>query len=180
MRAELLLRGVTKLEKAYTIVQYLDSLRSNYNIKSFKSNSSVTKTSSSFQFTQFSSRKNDFKRKRSDDRRKPSEQTSFTFSTSTKYYRCQDYDHIAANYSSEMKITFINGVPTQTPESDDEEVTYHPDINKDDDSDYDQEGSDAECNYIQLAPSNYIPVVRCAFSQEKDDCRRTAIFHTFI
>jgi len=79
-----------------------------------------------------------------------------------------------------MKITFVNGVPTQAPESNDEEVTYHPDINEDNDSDYDQEGSDAEYNYIQLASSNYISVVRCAFSQEKDDWRRTAIFHTFI
>jgi len=35
-----------------------------------------------------------------------------------------------------MKITLVNGVPTQAPESDDEEVTYHPDINEDD-SDYD-------------------------------------------
>jgi len=58
-----------------------------------------------------------------------------------------------------MKTTFINGVPTQAPESDNEEVTYHPDISEDDDSDYDQEGSDTECNYIQLAPSNYISVV---------------------
>ena len=78
-----------------------------------------------------------------------------------------------------MKITFVNGVPTQAPESDDEEVTYHPDINEDD-FDYDQEGSDAECNYIQLAPSNYISVIWCAFSQEKDNWRGTAIFHTFI
>ena len=37
-----------------------------------------------------------------------------------------------------MKITFINGVPTQAPESDDEEVTYHTDISEGNDSDYDQ------------------------------------------
>ena len=42
--------------------------------------------------------------------------------------------------------------PHKLPESDDKEVTYHPGINDDDDSDYDQEGSDAESNYIQLAP----------------------------
>jgi len=45
-----------------------------------------------------------------------------------------------------MKLTFINGAPTQAPESDDEEVIYHPDINEDDDSDYDYEGFDAEYN----------------------------------
>ena len=86
------------------------------------------------------------------------------FSAFTKCYRCQGYGHIAANCPCEMKITLINGVPTQTPESDDEEVTYYPDINEDDDSDYDQEGLDAECNYIQLTPSTYIFVARCAFS----------------
>jgi len=62
-------------------------------------------------------------------------------------YRCQGYGHVAANCPSEMKITFINGVPIQASESDDDEVTYHLDINEDDDSDYDQEGSYAECNY---------------------------------
>jgi len=73
--------------------------------------------------------------------------------------RCQGYGHIFANCPSEMKITFVNGVPTQAPKSDDEEVTYQLDINEDDDSDYDQEGSDAECNYIQLARSNYTSAI---------------------
>ena len=41
-------------------------------------------------------------------------------------------------------------------------------------------GSDAECYYIQLTPSNYISIFWCAFLQEKDDWRRTVIFHTFI
>jgi len=80
-----------------------------------------------------------------------------------------------------MKITFINGVTTQALESDDEKVTYHPDIDEDGDSNYDQEVFDAKYNYIQLTPSNYIFVARCAFSQseEKDDWRRTTIFHTY-
>jgi len=43
-----------------------------------------------------------------------------------------------------MKIAFVNGATTQALEPDDEEVTYH----EDDDSDYDQEGSDVKCNYI--------------------------------
>jgi len=162
----LLVRGVTELEKANTIVQDLDSLRSNYNARSFDSKSSVTRASSSSQFNKSStqSSRNNFKGKQSDDRSKLSEQILSKFSVSTKSYRCQGYGHIAANCPSEMKITFINGVPTQAPESDDEEITYHPDISEDDASDYDQEGSDAECKYIQLAPSNYISVVRCAFS----------------
>jgi len=88
------------------------------------------------------------------------------------------YCHIAANCSSEMKTTFVDGALTEAPESNDEEVTYHLDINENDDFDYDQDGSDAECNYIQLAPSNYISVVQCALSQEKDNWRRTAILYT--
>ena len=38
------------------------------------------------------------------------------------------------NCPSEMLITLTNRVPTQAPESDDEEDTYHPDISEDDDS----------------------------------------------
>jgi len=48
----------------------------------------------------------------------------------------------------------------------------HPtDPDKDDDSNYDQEGSIVECNYTQHTPSNSILVIRCAFTQyeEKDD-----------
>jgi len=50
LRIELLVRGVTKLKKVYTIDQDLDSLRSNYNIRSFNSKSSVSRISSSSQF----------------------------------------------------------------------------------------------------------------------------------
>jgi len=164
----LLVVRVIELEKVYTIVQDLGSLRSNYNTRIFDSKSSAFRTSSSSQFnkpsTQSSSRKNDFKGKCSDDRSKTVQYTSFKFSASTKCYWCQGYDHIATNYYSEIRITFINGASTQALEFDDEEVTYHPDINEDDDSDYDQEGLDAECNYIQLTPSTYIFVARCAFS----------------
>jgi len=74
------------------------------------------------------------------------------FSAFTKCYRCQGYSHIATNCSSKMKITFVNRVPSEAPEFDAEEVTYHTDINEDYDSYYVQEGSDAECNYIQLTP----------------------------
>ena len=41
LRTELLVRRVTELEKAYTIVQDLDFLRPNYNTRSFDSKSSV-------------------------------------------------------------------------------------------------------------------------------------------
>jgi len=44
---KLLAKGVTKLAKAYTTVHDLDSLRSNYNTRSFDSKSSAFRTSSS-------------------------------------------------------------------------------------------------------------------------------------
>jgi len=44
---ELLAREVIELAKTYTIIQDLDSLRSNYNTRSFDSKSSAFKTSSS-------------------------------------------------------------------------------------------------------------------------------------
>ena len=119
MRTELLVRGVTELEKTYTIVQDLDSLRSNYDTRSFDSKSSVTRTSSSSQFnkssTQSFSHKNNFKGKQSDDHSKPSKQSFSKFSAFAKCYRCQDYGHIASNCPSEMKITFISRVPTKLP-----------------------------------------------------------------
>ena len=42
VRTELLARRVTELEKAYTIVHDLDSLRFNYNTRSFDSKSSMS------------------------------------------------------------------------------------------------------------------------------------------
>ena len=45
-----LARGVTELKAAYTLVQDLNSLRSNYNTKSFDLKSSTFRTSSSSQF----------------------------------------------------------------------------------------------------------------------------------
>ena len=44
MRTKLLVRGVAELGKDYTIVPDLDSLRSNYNTRSFDSKSSVIRT----------------------------------------------------------------------------------------------------------------------------------------
>jgi len=46
LRTELLAKGVIELTKAYTIVQDLDFLRSNYNTKSFDSKSNAFRISS--------------------------------------------------------------------------------------------------------------------------------------
>ena len=95
----------------------------------------------------------------------------------TKCYRCQGYGHVAAKCGIEIKIVFIDGIPSElTPRS-----LHKPDPHEDEDFDYDQEGSSVECNCTQLVPSNYIYVIRCAFSQyeKKNDWRRSTIFHTF-
>jgi len=122
LRTKLIVRGITESDKADTIVQDLDSLRSNYNTRSFDSKLSVFRTSASSQFNKSSTQsffqKNDFKGKRCDDRSKTPEQTSSIFSTSIKCYRCQGYSHITANCSSEMKITFTDGVLIAARESD--------------------------------------------------------------
>ena len=145
----------------------------------------MSRTSSSSQFNKFStpssSWKNDFKNKNRDDRRKPSKQNSSKISVSTKCYRCQSYWHVAANCGNEIEITFIDGDPIKTLDSDSKSFAYHPNLEKSDDSEYNQEGFDDECNCIRPALLNYISFIRYAFSQyeEKDDWRRTSIFHTF-
>jgi len=49
LRTELLARGVTELKTAYALVQDLNSLKSNYNTRSFDLKSSALITSSSSQ-----------------------------------------------------------------------------------------------------------------------------------
>jgi len=93
----------------------------------------------------------------------------------TKCYRCQGYGHVAAKCGIEIKIVFIDGIPSElTPRS-----LHKPDPHEDEDFDYDQEGSSVECNSTRLAPSNCISIVKCAFSQYEKNDWRTAIFHKF-
>ena len=141
----------------------------------------MTRTSFSSEFnkssTQSSSRKNDFKSKNRDYHNKPTEQNAPKVSASSKCYRWQGHGHMAAKYDSEIKITFIDRIPTEAHDSDSEEFAYQSDPDEDDDSNYNQEDSSVECNCTQITSSNYISIVRCAFSQyeEKNDWRRTVI-----
>jgi len=97
-----------------------------------------------------------------------------------KCYRCQVYGHVATNCSSPSKIALINGLHVVESELESDKFTFqHGEV----DSDVDEEitGDDVGFNCIRLTPSIHLSVVRCALSQpkEKDDWRRTTMFHTF-
>jgi len=98
-------------------------------------------------------------------------------SSTTKYYKCQGYGHLAASCPNLVKITIIDGTPTEVTESDTEEYTYHPKVVETDESSSDDVG----LNCIRPTPSTHLPVVKCVLFQlaRKDDWRRTATFHTF-
>ena len=121
-----------------------------------------------------------FKNKNIDDCSKPSEQNSSKISTSTGCYRCQSYRHAIANCGSEIKITFIDGVPIKSLDSDSENFAYHLNLDKSDDSEYNQEGFDVECYCTRPAALNYISFIRYAFSQykENDNWRKTSFTHS--
>ena len=61
------------------------------------------------------------KAKNRDDCSKPTDQNAFKVCASTKCYRCQGYDYVAAKCGREIKTAFIDRVPTEAPYSDFEE-----------------------------------------------------------
>jgi len=112
--------GVTQLEKAYALVQDLDSLRSNYNIRSFDSKSSASRTLLS-QFnkssTQTLSHRNNIKGKSLERDNKNKGLELLKISSTIKCYKCQGYKHLATSCPSLIKITIIDGIPTKVTES---------------------------------------------------------------
>jgi len=98
-------------------------------------------------------------------------------SSTTKCYKCQGYEYLAASCPSRVKITVIDGTPTEATESDSDEYTYHPDVETDDESSSD----DVFLNCIRPTPSTYFAVVKCVPfpPAKKVDWRKTATFHTF-
>ena len=92
-------------------------------------------------------------------------------------YKCQDYEHLAASCPNLVKITIIDGTPTEITELDSEEYTYHPEGVKIDEL----SSNDVGLNCIRPTPSTYLSVVKCVPLQlaEKDNWRRTATFYMF-
>jgi len=65
------------------------------------------------------------------------------------------YGHLAASYLSLVKITILDGIPTEATESDSYEYTYHPDVKTDDESLNDDVG----LNCIRPTPSTHLSIV---------------------
>ena len=79
------------------------------------------------------------------------------FSSTTKCYKCQGYGHLAANCRSLVRITIIDGTPTEATESDSDEYTYHQDVETDDESSSDDVG----LNCIRPTSSTHLSAVKC-------------------
>jgi len=96
-----------------------------------------------------------------------------------KCYKCQGYEHVAANCPTLVKIALVNGKHEVVSESESEEFIFQE---EESDMDDDTTGDSIGLNCIQLTTSIHLFVVRCALSQlkEKDDWRRTTMFHLII
>ena len=138
LRTELLVRGVNELETAYALVQDLDSARTTHTSKSYDYRTSVPWPSPPSQphrsSTQTPSHRDDIKGKslERDNRNKDPDSSRVSFTT--KCYKCQGYEYLAASCPSRVKITVIDGTPTEATESDSDEYTYYPDVETDDES----------------------------------------------
>jgi len=164
----------------YTLVQDLDSAKTNLPSKSHDYKASVFRPSPSFQPHRFStqapSHRDDIKGKnfKRDNWNKGPDSSGV--SSTTKCYKCQGYGHLAASCPTLVKITIIDGTPTEATESDSDEYTHHSDVTDDESS-----GDDVGLNCIRPTPSTHLAVVKCVPSPpaKKVDWRRTATFHTF-
>ena len=117
LRAKLLTRGVTQLEKAYVLVQDLDSVRTNHTFKSHDYRASMSRPFPSPQpnrsSTQTPSHRNDIKGKSLewDNKNKGLEFPKVSFTI--KCYKCQCYVHLDANCPGLSRITIIDGTPIE-------------------------------------------------------------------
>ena len=89
-------------------------------------------------------------------------------SSTIKCYKCQGYGHLAACCYSLIKITIIDGTPTEITELDSEEYTYHSEGVETDDE---LSSDDIGLNCIRPTLSPHLSVVKCVPSQpaKKDD-----------
>jgi len=103
----------------YTLVQDLDSAKTNLPSKSHDYKASVFRPSPSFQPHRFStqapSHKDDIKGKnfKRDNWNKGPDSSGI--SSTTKCYKCQDYGHLAASCPTLVKITIIDGTHPLKP-----------------------------------------------------------------
>ena len=128
--------------------------------------------------TQTPSYKNDIKGKSLEQDNKNKSFEFLKVSFTTKCYKYQAYEHLAASCSSLVRITIIDGTSTEV--NDPDSYVY---ILEGEDSKTDEEptSDDVNLNCINQISSIHLSVVRCVPSQptEKDDWRKNATFHTF-
>ncbi|XP_020258176.1 uncharacterized protein LOC109834550 [Asparagus officinalis] len=180
---ELLIRGISELEKAYAVVQDLDTTRSSSTFKNSVQGHKYTLGQYPNRFqAQTSSQKTDTSsgNKERDNKGKGTERNFSKVSSTTKCYKCQGYGHVAANCPSPVKIAIVNGEPVEELESKTDEFVYHVE-EEDFDSSEEFDENDISIGCIRSTPSSQLAVVRCALTQPKDqdDWRRTNMFHTF-
>jgi len=182
LRTELLAREVNELEAAYVLVQDLDSARTNRTFNSHDYRASMSRPSLSPQpnrsSTQIPSHRDDIKGKNLelDNRNKGLKSSKVSFTT--KFYKFQDYGHLAVSCHSLVRITIIDETLTEVTELDSDVYIF-----KWEDSETGEEptSDDIGLNYINQTPSTHLSVVRCVPSQqaENNDWRKSATFHTF-
>jgi len=161
LRIELLARGVIELQAAYALVQDFDFARTSHTSKSYDYRTSLSRPSPSSQphrsNTQTPSHRDDINGKSLERGNINKSPDSSRVSSTTKCYKCQGYGHLAASCPSLVKITIIDGPPTEATESDSNEYTYHPYVGTDDESSSDDVG----LNCIRPTSSTHLSVVKC-------------------
>jgi len=112
-----LARKITKLEKAYALVQDLDATKSSSiskcHTQTIKPNSSSCLNH--FQ-SQTSTHKVNTKGNTVENKGKDTDNEFSKLTPTITCYKCQGYDHVATNCSSLVKIVLVNGMPeVKTP-----------------------------------------------------------------
>jgi len=92
-------------------------------------------------------------------------------SSTTKCYKCQGYRHLAASCPSLVRVTIINGTPTEATESNSNVYIFKGEHYE---ADEEPTSDDVGLNCINQTLSTYLSVVRCVPSQpiEVNDWRK--------
>ena len=128
--------------------------------------------------TQTPSHRNDIKRKILNGTTKNKSPKFLKVSSTIKCYKCQGYRHLNVSCPSLIRITIIDGTPTEATEPEFDVYIFE---GKDSKTNKEPTSDDVGLNYINQTPSTHLSVVRFVPSQlaEKDDWRKNDTLHTF-
>ena len=151
LRTELLTREITKFEKTFAFVQGLDAAKSSF---IFKSHTQITRPNSGSYLNRFqnqtSSHKVDTKDKSIENKDKGIDREFSKLTLIIKYYKCQGYGHVAANYPTPVKIALVNGEPEVVSESELEKFIFR---GEEEESDIDDETAGNNICLLYTSPS---------------------------